>query len=80
MANAGVQKRIVTRRDGNGTMSDTELELLAFLGSDFGASVVAEIGQVAVSQIFIAGAKAQHGITAQVCIDHVSAMEREASA
>jgi hypothetical protein len=61
-------------------MSDTELELLAFLGSDFGASVVAEIGEYAVSQIFIAGAKAQHGITAQVCIDHLSEMERRATA
>ena len=53
-------------------MSDTEIELMAFLGSDFAASVVAEIGQETVSQIWIAGAKAQHELTAQACLECLS--------
>ena len=43
-------------------MSDIELELLAFLGTDFGASVALEIGQDAVGLIFQAGAMAQSSI------------------
>lgn len=46
-------------------MSDIELELMAFLGTDFGASVVAEIGEEVVGYIFTAGAMAQAGITRQ---------------
>ena len=46
-------------------MNDLELELMAFLGSDFGASVALEIGEEAVGLIFCAGARAQLSIDAQ---------------
>lgn len=40
-------------------ISDLELDLNAFLGSPFGASVAADIGQEPVALIFLAGARAQ---------------------
>ena len=43
-------------------MTEIELELQSFLGTDLGASVAAEIGQDATAQVFLAGAMAQHGI------------------
>ena len=44
-------------------MTDLELELLAFLGTDFAASIAAEVGEEAVRHIFNAGAAAQRCIT-----------------
>lgn len=40
-------------------MDDLELELNAYLGTPFAQSVAFEIGQEAVSLIFLAGARAQ---------------------
>jgi hypothetical protein len=40
-------------------MNDLELELLAYLGTDFAQSVSAELGQEVVELIFCAGARAQ---------------------
>lgn len=46
-------------------ITDIELELIAFLGTDFGASVSAEIGQEAVADIFMAGSRARQSLDAQ---------------
>jgi hypothetical protein len=43
-------------------MTDIEIELQAFLGTELGASVAAEIGQDVTAQVFLAGALAQNGI------------------
>lgn len=54
-------------------MSDIELELLAFLGGPFGASIAAEVGQDAVSLIFLAGASAQAALDGAVIDRHLDA-------
>ena len=43
-------------------MTEIEIELQSFLGTDLGASVAAEIGQDATAQVFLPGALAQNGI------------------
>jgi hypothetical protein len=45
-------------------MSDIEIELMAFLGTDFGQSLVAELGMEPVGLVFLAGARAQLSIEA----------------
>jgi len=61
-------------------MTDIEIELIAFLGSDFGASVTAEIGEEAVALIFLAGARAQLGIDEQDYIRIMSGEQMEDAA